>query len=128
MVRLMGRDWKGGRGVLEREGEAPVLSGRELSLSVLTLSKSICHRDQNCGTRNKEKGSLPGGKRRDTLREKMEGQDSHKARRAGRQWWIWEERCREERGAVSSACFEWISLNKARHRITHFDHMMSSDQ
>lgn len=84
MVRLMGRDWKGGRGVLEREGEAPVLSGRELSLSVLTLSKSICHRDQNCGTRNKEKGSLPGGKRRDTLREKMEGQDSHKARRAGR--------------------------------------------
>lgn len=41
MVRLMGRDWKGGRGVLEREGEAPVLSGRELSLSVCSHTVEI---------------------------------------------------------------------------------------
>lgn len=46
-----------GEGAKGRRGVAPVLSGSVSdSLSVFTLSKSICHR--NCGT--KREGSLPG--------------------------------------------------------------------
>lgn len=66
----------------EKGGATPVLSGGvsvSESLSVLTLSKSICHR--NCGT--KREGSLPG---RTHLEREMEKRQDSQNRKGLRTW------------------------------------------